>query len=160
MTLPTTTAHDRRHQAYAALERLSAEVQAPAVVIVVDAAHTESHVQISAPGVDDLEALKLLGQKALYALNLYLMQIDDQLAAAHGPQSAQGGVSVLRTELQFLCDVSTTFVVAAVREDAAGLFQDEIHVCKRPIIQSGHGATFPSAGLKQHPLRATGRLQS
>jgi len=65
-----------------------------------------------------------------------------------GPQSAQGGVSVLRTELQFLCDVSTTFVVAAVREDAAGLFQDEIHVCKRPIIQSGHGATFPSAGVK------------
>jgi hypothetical protein len=36
-------------------------------------------------------------------------------------------------------------VVAAVRKDAAGFFQDEIHVCNRPIIQSGHGATSPGA---------------
>lgn len=76
------SAHDRRHQAYAALTRLAEEVQAPAVVIVVDAAHTESHVQISAPGVDDLAELKLIGQKALYALTLYLGQIDDQLAGS------------------------------------------------------------------------------
>jgi hypothetical protein len=43
-------------------------------------------------------------------------------AMRDGPQSAQGAVSPLRTKLQFLCDVATAFVVAAVREDAAGLF--------------------------------------
>jgi hypothetical protein len=64
------------------------------------------------------------------------------------PQPAQGGVSLLRTELQFLRDVATAFVVAAVRKDATGFFQNEVHVCNRPIIQSGHGATFPSAGAK------------
>jgi hypothetical protein len=66
-------------------------------------------------------------------------------AMSDGPQSAQGGVSLLRTELQFLRDVATAFVVATVRKDAAGFFQDEIHVCNRPIIQSGHGATSPGA---------------
>jgi hypothetical protein len=61
------------------------------------------------------------------------------------PQSPQGGISLPRTKLQFLRDVATAFVVAAVREDAAGFFQDEIHVCNRPIIQPGHGATSQGA---------------
>jgi hypothetical protein len=82
------TDHDQKHLAYAALQRLSDEVQAPAVAIIVDAERNQSHVQISAPGVDDLEALKLLGQKALYALSLYLGQLDEQLAAAGQPQTA------------------------------------------------------------------------
>jgi hypothetical protein len=69
-------------------------------------------------------------------------------AMRDGPQSAQGAVSPLRTKLQFLCDVAAAFVVAAVREDAAGLFQNEIHVCNRPIIQFGHGTTSPGACAK------------
>jgi hypothetical protein len=76
-------------------------------------------------------------------------------AMCDGPQAAQGGVAPLRTELQFLCDVATAFVVAAVREDAAGLFQNEIHVCNRPIIQFGHGLPLRAPALNQHPLRAT-----
>jgi hypothetical protein len=68
-----------------------------------------------------------------------------------GPQSAKGGVSLHRTEPQFLCDVAAPFVVAAVREDAAGFFQDEVHVCNRSIIQSGHGATSPGAETKTTP---------
>jgi hypothetical protein len=66
-------------------------------------------------------------------------------AMSDGPQSAQGGVSLLRTEPQFLCDVAAPFVVAAVRKDAAGFFQDEVHVCNRSIIQSDHDATSPGA---------------
>jgi hypothetical protein len=69
-------------------------------------------------------------------------------AMCDGPQSAQGDVSLLRTELQFLRDVATAFVVAAVGKDAAGFFENEVHVCNRPIIQSGHGATFPSTGAE------------
>jgi hypothetical protein len=57
-------------------------------------------------------------------------------------------VARFRTELQFLCDVPTAFVVAAMREDLARFFQNEIHIRYGSIIefrQVCHGATFPSA---------------
>ena len=56
-------------------------------------------------------------------------------AMCDGPQSAQ--VVFPFSALSF-----------AVGKDAAGFFRNEVHVCHRAIIQSGHGATFPSAGAK------------
>jgi hypothetical protein len=75
-----------------------------------------------------------------------------------GSQSAQGGVSLPRTKLQFLCDVATSFMVAAVRKDLARFFKNKIHVRDCPIIQLCHGATSPAREPTKHPLRARNRL--
>ena len=79
----------RREHAYALLERLTDELGLPAVMVVIDHGHTESHVQINDPGTEDLAELKLLGQKALYALSLYIARIDEMLAAQAAAQSTQ-----------------------------------------------------------------------
>jgi hypothetical protein len=44
-----------------------------------------------------------------------------------------------------LGDVATPFMIAAMGKDGASLFQNEIHVGNRTIIQSGHGTTSPGA---------------
>ncbi len=79
-----------RQRAYAAMNRLTEDVQSPAVLILIDGENVESHVQISDPTTEDLAQLKLVGQKALYALSLYLNQIDGLIAAAaQDAQTAQ-----------------------------------------------------------------------
>lgn len=69
-----------QQRAYRAMERLTEDLQKPAVVIVV--AGDESHVQINDPTSERLEDLKLIGQKSLYALSLYLQRIDHAIEIA------------------------------------------------------------------------------
>ena len=70
------------------------------------------------------------------------------------PQSAQRGISSPRAELQLMCDIATAFMVAAMGEDAAGLFENDVHVGNRSIIQSGHLLPLRALLLERHPLRA------
>src|SRR5437868_2222153 len=58
--------------------------------------------------------------------------------ACHGGQSAQRGVSLARAKHQFLRNATALFVIAAVRENTAGLLQNNIHIGGGAFIQLAH----------------------
>jgi len=59
-------------------------------------------------------------------------------ALRNAAQAAKGPVSLLRTELQLLCNVLPAFVVAAIWKAPARVFQNDLHVRDSPIIQVTH----------------------
>jgi hypothetical protein len=58
--------------------------------------------------------------------------------ACHRGQAAQRGVSLARAQHQFLRNAPALFVIAAVRENAAGFLQDNIQVGGGAFIQLAH----------------------
>lgn len=75
-----------RQQAYAKLAELVRGVDQPTVVIVLDG--EQAHIEIRVPGTEELEQMKQLGQKAYWALTLYLEEIDRMLRAAEAEKTA------------------------------------------------------------------------
>lgn len=72
-------------------------------------------------------------------LNLFERALRDS------PQCGQRRVTLHRVLFQFLGDVFSAFVIAAIAQGVAGFFQNRFHVGYRPLTQFTHCATFPGA---------------
>lgn len=74
----TPSEYEEREKAYQQMAALVQGVDKPTVVIALHG--PDAHVHIQVPGTDDLAELKLAGQKAYYALTLYLAELDVLIA--------------------------------------------------------------------------------
>lgn len=72
--------------AYAPLEERVRGLDKPTVMVMIDG--ESAHVQIHVPGTEEVEQLRLTGQKALWALSLYLAELDRMLQAAQAEKTA------------------------------------------------------------------------
>lgn len=81
--------HAHREAMYEAMAKLLGPLEQRAVLIVFDPGTIEAHVMVHDPGTEEAQKVLLTGQQALYALSLYTMRLEADLAAAqdHARQS-------------------------------------------------------------------------
>jgi hypothetical protein len=88
----TPDAYHAREAVYGKLAELSDALKKPLVAVVLDG--EEAHVHIEVPATQDVRDLILAGQKAYWALTLYLQQLGElaqrEAAAGEARNSADG----------------------------------------------------------------------